>query len=284
MFRFNGDSHRNNLVSQPTRRSRVTSGSSAAEKCWLDDHFYNLLYKSYNANNLGVNSGHRNDADKNRTSSMIDYRRIDAQLSRIQFECEKMLHARLPTENNKLPDISDHHSGREFNLSGSALTAAVRSPPPIRGAAPCMDFRLAGAPRAIPVASGPAQQRRRASTLAEISYDLPPETMLGGTQVDAEGDELPALLPFELMSSPSLCPVPEQLDAKGADSDVAMVPQADPYKCPVCLKCVRQRKPASTVCGHVFCSSCIKAALRTTCKCPLCQRVITTRQIFRIFI
>ncbi|EDW19206.2 uncharacterized protein LOC6583051 [Drosophila mojavensis] len=280
MFRFNG----NNLMSQPTRRSRVNSDSLAAEKCWIDDHFYNLLYKSYNGNNLGVNSRHRNEADKNRTSSLIDYRRIDAQLSRIQFECENMRHARLRTENTKLPDISDHHSGREFNLTGSALTAAVRSPPPIRGAAPCMDFRLAGAARAVPIATGPVQQRRQASTLAEVSYGLPPEAMLSGAQVDAVGDELPALLPFELMSSPSLCPVPDQLDAKGADSNVAMVPQADPYKCPVCLKCVRQRKPASTVCGHVFCSGCIKTALRATCKCPVCQRLITTRQVFRIFI
>lgn len=185
---------------------------------------------------------------------------------------------------DKLPYISDHNSDREFNLSGLALTAGVRSPPPIRGAAPCMDFRIAGAARAIPIATRPAQERRNASTLAEISYGLPPETMLRGTQVDEVGDELPALLPFELMSSPSLCPVPDQLDAKGVDSNVAMVPQADPYKCPVCLKNVRHRKPASTVCGHVFCSSCIKTALRATCKCPVCQRLITTRQIFRIFI
>ncbi|XP_030376262.1 E3 ubiquitin-protein ligase BRE1A [Scaptodrosophila lebanonensis] len=56
------------------------------------------------------------------------------------------------------------------------------------------------------------------------------------------------------------------------------------YKCPVCLESVRQREPITTKCGHVFCNSCIQAALRTTHKCPLCNKKMTARQISRIYI
>lgn len=61
-------------------------------------------------------------------------------------------------------------------------------------------------------------------------------------------------------------------------------PNPLPYQCPVCLNSVQGREPATTTCGHVFCSNCIKTALSATCKCPVCQKLMTIRQLIRIYI
>lgn len=61
-------------------------------------------------------------------------------------------------------------------------------------------------------------------------------------------------------------------------------PDLQPYKCPVCWKFVHQHEPTSTACGHVFCRSCIKTALHANHKCPVCQKLMTLRQVFRIYI
>ncbi|TDG49825.1 hypothetical protein AWZ03_003813 [Drosophila navojoa] len=61
-------------------------------------------------------------------------------------------------------------------------------------------------------------------------------------------------------------------------------PTPEPYKCPVCLECVRLREPCSTKCGHIFCKSCIETVISTTHKCPLCNKRATKRSLFRIFL
>ncbi|XP_017144678.1 E3 ubiquitin-protein ligase complex slx8-rfp subunit slx8 isoform X2 [Drosophila miranda] len=56
------------------------------------------------------------------------------------------------------------------------------------------------------------------------------------------------------------------------------------YKCPVCLDCVRHREPTSTKCGHVFCRQCIEASIRSTHKCPMCNKKLSIRQVTRIYL
>lgn len=41
-------------------------------------------------------------------------------------------------------------------------------------------------------------------------------------------------------------------------------------KCSICLDVIEEM--TSTICGHVYCGKCIRAAIRVTAKCPLCQR------------
>lgn len=91
----------------------------------------------------------------------------------------------------------------------------------------------------------------------------------------------------------SLLPQPEiETESEGA-KETAVEPLAEttatskdlqPHKCPVCLNFVHNREPATTTCGHVFCSKCIKTALSATCKCPVCQKLMTLRQVIRIYI
>ncbi|XP_023171509.1 E3 ubiquitin-protein ligase complex slx8-rfp subunit rfp2 [Drosophila hydei] len=59
---------------------------------------------------------------------------------------------------------------------------------------------------------------------------------------------------------------------------------SESYKCPVCLECVRKREPSSTKCGHIFCKSCIETAIASTHKCPLCNKRVAKRSIFRIYL
>uniref|UniRef100_T1GE25 RING-type domain-containing protein n=1 Tax=Megaselia scalaris TaxID=36166 RepID=T1GE25_MEGSC len=51
--------------------------------------------------------------------------------------------------------------------------------------------------------------------------------------------------------------------------------------CPVCLKsCV---VPVSTLCGHIFCETCILKSLRIARKCPVCKRNMKGNAFHRIY-
>ncbi|XP_076818303.1 E3 ubiquitin-protein ligase RNF4-like isoform X2 [Clavelina lepadiformis] len=59
--------------------------------------------------------------------------------------------------------------------------------------------------------------------------------------------------------------------------------------CPVCLEPLHSviragRKICSTVCGHIFCRSCIKQAVRTCKKCPTCRKKLTEKGFHDIFL
>ncbi|KAI5638507.1 zinc finger, c3HC4 type (RING finger) domain-containing protein [Phthorimaea operculella] len=43
-------------------------------------------------------------------------------------------------------------------------------------------------------------------------------------------------------------------------------------KCPICFENINKDQISSTRCGHVFCTDCIKRALKRTPKCPICLR------------
>ncbi|KAH8421276.1 hypothetical protein KR009_012142 [Drosophila setifemur] len=67
-------------------------------------------------------------------------------------------------------------------------------------------------------------------------------------------------------------------------SDLEQSQREDSYKCPVCLEAVRLRQPVSTKCGHVFCRECIISAISSTHKCPMCNKKLTARKFFRIYL
>lgn len=52
--------------------------------------------------------------------------------------------------------------------------------------------------------------------------------------------------------------------------------------CAICLDACR--KPTSTLCGHVFCEKCIKAAIASSHKCPLCKRKLSSKGIHPLFL
>ncbi len=45
-----------------------------------------------------------------------------------------------------------------------------------------------------------------------------------------------------------------------------------------------KRQVMSTVCGHIFCNTCIKAAIRTSSVCPTCRHKLTAKSIHQLFL
>ena len=42
-------------------------------------------------------------------------------------------------------------------------------------------------------------------------------------------------------------------------------------------------KPMSTLCGHIYCTQCLKIALRKIEKCPMCKRIIKLQCCIRLY-
>ncbi|KAJ3671895.1 hypothetical protein LUZ60_007974 [Juncus effusus] len=64
---------------------------------------------------------------------------------------------------------------------------------------------------------------------------------------------------------------------------VQPVPPKEPtFTCPVCLN--QLTEPCSTICGHVFCQSCIKASIQAQKKCPTCRRKLNKNNFHRVYL
>ncbi|CAL5207870.1 unnamed protein product [Lathyrus oleraceus] len=60
-------------------------------------------------------------------------------------------------------------------------------------------------------------------------------------------------------------------------------PPKDPLlNCPICLEAFVEE--TSTMCGHIFCQSCIKTAITRQRKCPTCRRKHSCRGLRRVFL
>jgi len=87
----------------------------------------------------------------------------------------------------------------------------------------------------------------------------------------------------DLTNSPSMNipPVP--------DLDTTASPGTVTLQCPVCLDSIKsiKRKGSSmmsTMCGHIFCSKCLPASIRTSGRCPTCRGRIGHQDYHKIFI
>lgn len=54
--------------------------------------------------------------------------------------------------------------------------------------------------------------------------------------------------------------------------------------CAICMDSSVGRQPHSTSCGHIFCGACIKESIIIRKKCPLCNKSLTCKNIFPVFI
>lgn len=66
--------------------------------------------------------------------------------------------------------------------------------------------------------------------------------------------------------------------------DVAETEPSSSYKppCPVCMKPIKNI--FSTLCGHVFCKSCIYAAIDASGICPICRKKVTKIQVHPVYL
>ncbi|KAI0523030.1 hypothetical protein KFK09_005420 [Dendrobium nobile] len=61
-----------------------------------------------------------------------------------------------------------------------------------------------------------------------------------------------------------------------------VVPKEPVFSCPICMSSLVD--PCSTICGHIFCQTCIKQALQSQKKCPTCRRKLTANNFHRVFL
>lgn len=54
------------------------------------------------------------------------------------------------------------------------------------------------------------------------------------------------------------------------------------FTCAVCWCPLKEE--TSTICGHIFCSECIRTAIKAQKKCPTCRRKLTRRNIHRVYL
>ncbi|XP_035675264.1 E3 ubiquitin-protein ligase RNF4-like [Branchiostoma floridae] len=106
---------------------------------------------------------------------------------------------------------------------------------------------------------------------------LDTEVLVSDDEVTIESERLPGPRLLDLFRD----------EAPGPSTSASSPPKT--ISCPVCLDDERQirvtgRRLMSTVCGHVFCESCLKEALQTQKKCPNCRKKLTVKQIHPIFI
>lgn len=60
-------------------------------------------------------------------------------------------------------------------------------------------------------------------------------------------------------------------------------PPVEPtFTCPICMCTLVEE--ASTKCGHIFCTKCIKAAIAAQNKCPTCRKKLTKKDIIRVYL
>ncbi|XP_028782018.1 E3 ubiquitin-protein ligase RNF4-like [Neltuma alba] len=60
-------------------------------------------------------------------------------------------------------------------------------------------------------------------------------------------------------------------------------PEKEPiFTCPICMDPFEEE--VSTKCGHIFCRSCIKAAIKAQGKCPTCRVKVTQKGLIRVFL
>ncbi|KAJ7961555.1 E3 ubiquitin-protein ligase RNF4 [Quillaja saponaria] len=59
-------------------------------------------------------------------------------------------------------------------------------------------------------------------------------------------------------------------------------PKEPTFSCPICMAPLVEEM--STRCGHIFCKTCIKAAISAQGKCPTCRKKVTVKELIRVFL
>jgi Ring finger domain len=88
---------------------------------------------------------------------------------------------------------------------------------------------------------------------------------------------------IEIVDSPRQAPsrrTPRKLNESHSDINTSSCEQGVKITCPICLESVVKRNPVSTICGHIFCKSCITVSLNTLKECPMCKKRLTGRAPF----
>lgn len=77
---------------------------------------------------------------------------------------------------------------------------------------------------------------------------------------------------------------PKAADARQQKKQRTQSNQTKKITCAICLEQPFKNRPSATVCGHVFCNSCIKAAIERHNKCPMCNKKLSLKQVQPLYV
>ncbi|SPP82852.1 E3 ubiquitin-protein ligase RNF4 isoform X2 [Drosophila guanche] len=211
--------------------------------------------------------------DSRLNSRSIDISQVEAEIDRINRYCEQI----------------GANSGNETSVSNTSTPTVVRRV--FRSNSPVEVIDLLNVDNSIPRAA----IGRSINRVPEAVIDLctPDRSIVPTATIDLDdSDFVPTNRRRNHASSstPTTARATLNIDDSAPSSpkrkrnEQNVSSNEDVYKCPVCLECVRHREPVSTKCGHVFCRPCIETAIRTTHKCPMCNKKLTIRQTTRIYL
>ncbi|KAM3258617.1 hypothetical protein ACQJBY_050406 [Aegilops geniculata] len=69
---------------------------------------------------------------------------------------------------------------------------------------------------------------------------------------------------------------------KTSKEHLNVAPKEPIFTCPVCWN--KLDEPATTMCGHIFCTNCIKQAIQFQKKCPTCRKHLKMNNFHRIYL
>ncbi|THU52300.1 hypothetical protein C4D60_Mb10t02540 [Musa balbisiana] len=92
------------------------------------------------------------------------------------------------------------------------------------------------------------------------------------------------VLDEDLDTSSRISALEEESNVKGKNviETRPELPKEPAFICPICMDTLVE--PSSTICGHIFCCSCIKASVKSQKKCPTCQRKLSMSNFHRVYL
>ncbi|XP_058821272.1 uncharacterized protein LOC131683366 [Topomyia yanbarensis] len=110
-------------------------------------------------------------------------------------------------------------------------------------------------------------------TLDDSMVDLPVSTQIPNANLGLNSNAIPP--PTKRITT-------SEMDLNvSQSSDVGGLPCS--VNCPICFEPIFKKGASSTICGHLFCHSCINHEIQLRKKCPLCKRKLMRSQVHRVY-
>jgi len=87
-------------------------------------------------------------------------------------------------------------------------------------------------------------------------------------------------LVINIVDTPEITILPKVVQA--VPEPVREVPKEPKFSCPVCMN--ELVDASSTICGHIYCQKCIRAAIQTNKRCPNCRRKLNMSNFHRVYL
>lgn len=146
-----------------------------------------------------------------------------------------------------------------------------------------------GQPNVIPEHRRRRQRHRR--TRSSRNNETHSVNIIESVDSDAENDDIEELpdLDEPVFPDPGLNSNSYQPEANTSLNSSLTSPDLKTMDCPICMDNSREirrskRQLATTTCGHIFCSTCIRRAVTSQHACPTCRKKLTLKQIIPLFI